>query len=87
MMDMLPLVKGLKKLEEGPDEWSGYDWVPWSTLRSVLDAKAVRASRNAPLPGFFLSNIAMRVPPVGWSDRINLWLYQKMADYPLKPLI
>ena len=42
------------------------------------------ASRNAPLPGFFLSNIAMRVPPVGWSERISLWLYQKMADY-LRP--
>ncbi|MFG6584799.1 MULTISPECIES: hypothetical protein [unclassified Sulfitobacter] len=38
------LSSGLKKLQAGPDEWSGHDWLSWSTLRSVLDAKAVRAA-------------------------------------------
>jgi hypothetical protein len=34
--------RGLKKLDAGPDEWAGHEWSPWSKLRSVLEAKAVK---------------------------------------------
>ncbi|MDT8326393.1 MAG: hypothetical protein RQ750_03260 [Roseovarius sp.] len=36
------LSSGLKKLNAGPDEWSGVEWLPWSTLRAVLETKAVK---------------------------------------------
>jgi hypothetical protein len=37
--------RGLKKLDAGPDEWAGHEWSPWSKLRSVLEAKAVKVPR------------------------------------------
>jgi len=37
------LSRGLKKLDAGPDKWSGFEWLPWSTLRSVLETKAIKA--------------------------------------------
>jgi len=34
--------KSLKKLDAGPDEWTGFSSLPWSRLRSVLEAKAIK---------------------------------------------
>ncbi|OUS19856.1 hypothetical protein A9Q95_12580 [Rhodobacterales bacterium 59_46_T64] len=36
------LLRGLKVLDAGPDEWVGYEVSPWSKLRSVLETKAVK---------------------------------------------
>lgn len=74
------LSKGLKKLDAGPDEWSGYEWSPWSKLRSVLEARAIKVVSIwlifIPILLTFTSEFPERynATPFGGSDEISFVL-------------
>lgn len=73
-------LKELRKIDAGPDEWSGFEWLPWSTLRSVLETQAIKAVSIwlvfVPILLTFTSEFpdSYRAAPFGGSEEISFVL-------------
>lgn len=74
------LAIGIKKMNTGPDEWSGYDFPAWSTMKAILETRIISSVSVWLIVVPILLNLTSEFPdrylvaPFGASEKISLVL-------------